>query len=378
MPQTITIPRGATLSGLARQYGTTVAELLRLNPQIRDPNKIYAGQKLTVPSAPAAPAPAGGAVGQIGTWYDPTTEQGYSGPKRKATDVPASPVTGQPITPTPTPAPTGSTREEQITEVQRQIAETQRRLEKAQADYAIIQQAQQAGMPVTPQTTVEQAQQYLASKEQQTGDPVLDQILTLLQKQTQPLSVDLITQFLKQAEQEVDPYYKTQLALAREEFLRQLGYSKEEILRQEEELERQYGKQLRTIGEEMAEKGFALSGPRLLEERELAETTQRQIEQARRSAQFAAGTAARTFAQQWGYPETTIPTISATPRVLAGEPTFERPAGEIPFYEISPEVYSGLVGEKEWEKKGEIKRRAAELEQIYRGFGEAGLRTLTV
>ena len=46
----ITIPSGSTLSGLAKQYGTTIANLMKLNPQITDPDKIYAGQKLTISS----------------------------------------------------------------------------------------------------------------------------------------------------------------------------------------------------------------------------------------------------------------------------------------------------------------------------------------
>lgn len=47
--RTITIARGDTLSGLARKYHTTVAELLKLNPNIKNPNLIYAGAKLNVP-----------------------------------------------------------------------------------------------------------------------------------------------------------------------------------------------------------------------------------------------------------------------------------------------------------------------------------------
>lgn len=47
--RSITIARGDTLSALARKYHTTVAELLKLNPQIKNPNLIYAGSKLNVP-----------------------------------------------------------------------------------------------------------------------------------------------------------------------------------------------------------------------------------------------------------------------------------------------------------------------------------------
>lgn len=43
------IKRGDTLSGLARQHGTTVNELMRLNPNISNPNLIYAGKSLNIP-----------------------------------------------------------------------------------------------------------------------------------------------------------------------------------------------------------------------------------------------------------------------------------------------------------------------------------------
>lgn len=48
--RSITIARGDTLSALARKYHTTVAELMKLNPQIKNPNLIYAGHKLNVPA----------------------------------------------------------------------------------------------------------------------------------------------------------------------------------------------------------------------------------------------------------------------------------------------------------------------------------------
>src|SRR3990167_4951342 len=45
----IKIQQGQTLTGIARQQGTTVEELLRLNPSIMDPNLIQAGANLAVP-----------------------------------------------------------------------------------------------------------------------------------------------------------------------------------------------------------------------------------------------------------------------------------------------------------------------------------------
>ena len=45
----ITIPKGATLGGLASQYGTTVPNVLKLNPQITNPDVIQAGATLKIP-----------------------------------------------------------------------------------------------------------------------------------------------------------------------------------------------------------------------------------------------------------------------------------------------------------------------------------------
>jgi len=53
---TYTIKSGETLSGIAKQYGTSTSELMKLNPQIKDPNLIYAGASLNLPTAPTAPA----------------------------------------------------------------------------------------------------------------------------------------------------------------------------------------------------------------------------------------------------------------------------------------------------------------------------------
>lgn len=64
------IRTGDTLSGIAQRYGTSVSALMRSNPQISNPNLIYAGKNLTVPGSrdeftsarpgarPARPAPA--------------------------------------------------------------------------------------------------------------------------------------------------------------------------------------------------------------------------------------------------------------------------------------------------------------------------------
>lgn len=46
--QYYTIVRGDTLSGIAQKHGTSIAQLCRLNPAIKNPSLIYAGQKIRI------------------------------------------------------------------------------------------------------------------------------------------------------------------------------------------------------------------------------------------------------------------------------------------------------------------------------------------
>ena len=55
---TITIQKGQTLSGIAKQNGTTVDEIMKANPSIKNANLIYAGSSLSLPGAPASPVVA--------------------------------------------------------------------------------------------------------------------------------------------------------------------------------------------------------------------------------------------------------------------------------------------------------------------------------
>lgn len=50
-----TVVRGDTLFKIATRYSTTVAELLRLNPTITNPSKIYVGQVIKVPGSGTVP-----------------------------------------------------------------------------------------------------------------------------------------------------------------------------------------------------------------------------------------------------------------------------------------------------------------------------------
>lgn len=44
-----TVKRGDTLWGIAAQYGVTLASLIAVNPQIKNPNLIYAGNQVRIP-----------------------------------------------------------------------------------------------------------------------------------------------------------------------------------------------------------------------------------------------------------------------------------------------------------------------------------------
>lgn len=79
-PSTYTIKDGDTLSGIAKSNGTTVEELAKLN-NIADPNKIYAGEALTLPGAASSTdktSGAGKATEQsTGFTYDKFTYDDY-------------------------------------------------------------------------------------------------------------------------------------------------------------------------------------------------------------------------------------------------------------------------------------------------------------
>lgn len=51
------VQRGEYLSLIARQYGTTVQAILTANPQITNPNLIFAGQTIFVPFGTQPPPP---------------------------------------------------------------------------------------------------------------------------------------------------------------------------------------------------------------------------------------------------------------------------------------------------------------------------------
>jgi spore coat assembly protein SafA len=47
--RTYTVQRGDTLNNIARRFGVSLANLLRANPQITDPDRIFPGQVINIP-----------------------------------------------------------------------------------------------------------------------------------------------------------------------------------------------------------------------------------------------------------------------------------------------------------------------------------------
>lgn len=187
-------------------------------------------------------------------------------------------------------------------------------------------------------------------------------------------------EFLKQAETEISPYYATRLSVARDNLLRDFGYTAQQISETERRLEQQYGRAVQQTGEAAAEQGFALSGKRQQQERDLAMETQQQIDDRRRQLEFDATNQVANFAGQFGTRNLpTLPTLSAAPRVLAGERTFDKPATQTGLYSLNPSIYDALKGTEEFQRDSDILSRASGLEDIYRTkAANENLRTLSL
>lgn len=343
---TIVIPKGATLSGLARQYNTTIQELLRLNPNIKDPNKIVAGSSLAVPSASGQTSQPRFS-GTVAPSQPAAKPKLYTTPSGAVVDEYGNLVSGPPTTTTPTSAATSTIAD--------QLSGTYKEMYTAMKGF--LDQLQARGQAVNPniQITPEKAAEFMKQAE-----------------------TDL-SAFLPQAEKEILPFYENQLKVAREGFLSSLGYSSEQLLKNEQDLERKFAKGVRGIGETAAEQGFALSGGRQRDEQELVEEANRQVASGRSEFGYKAGQVAKQFAQQYGTANLPGFSLAGAPKV--GLEGFERPlagggaalgsrSGQLlqsqPLYELSPSVYAGLEGEKEFEKRAAVRSRAADLENAFR------------
>jgi len=209
-------------------------------------------------------------------------------------------------------------------------------------------------------------------------DPQLQQMLDIMKQQLDQLQAsgkavnpniqitpEIAAQYMTQAANEIDPYYATQLNLAKNQFLSSMGFSQNEILTQEKEAQRQYGSNLRSLGESLAEQGFAYSGKRLLGEQDLATSTQNQIDAARRQVEYNANQQAGQFAQQWGGQALPQQSISEAPRVIPGQQNFQQGSGSNPYYTLSPSLYDNLVGEQTYNQRVAKQNRQSQLESAW-------------
>ena len=95
--KTYTIVRGDNLTKIAKANNTTIQDIMKLNPKIKDPNLIYAGDSLVLPASPAAPA-ASAAPAQ-------TTEPTQAAPAEPTQAAPAAPAQTTPPAQPQTPDP---------------------------------------------------------------------------------------------------------------------------------------------------------------------------------------------------------------------------------------------------------------------------------
>lgn len=200
----------------------------------------------------------------------------------------------------------------------------------------------------------------------------LETYLAELQKRGQvlnpniELTPDKIAEFLTQAQGEIDPYYAGQLKMATDSLKSSVEYGKQNLLTNEQRTQTEYGTNLRTLGESAADRGFAQSGLRQRDERTLATDTQNSITDARNQFGYNAGNAARSFAQQYGSASLPSFNIGEAPTVSAGESGFSQSTRQLPLYQLSSDVYDGLVGSEQYNQRAAVKNRASDLESAFR------------
>ncbi|MBE3556047.1 MAG: SafA/ExsA family spore coat assembly protein [Firmicutes bacterium] len=64
------IQPGDTLYAIAKRYGISLNRLIAANPQIADPNVIYPGEVICIPTSPAPPTPPTLSIGSRGVWVE--------------------------------------------------------------------------------------------------------------------------------------------------------------------------------------------------------------------------------------------------------------------------------------------------------------------
>lgn len=159
MATTYTIRSGDTLSQIAAANKTTISAIQAINPQITDINKIYAGATLNLPTStgsygPFINVPQTPSVFSGGTSQTQTSAQ-TSGPNFAASNLGIGNTA---------PSGTTLTREQQLAQIASGIQDVANQIPAIQTSVNTLSQAQQAGMTITPQTSVQDATQYLTTQ----------------------------------------------------------------------------------------------------------------------------------------------------------------------------------------------------------------------
>lgn len=184
------------------------------------------------------------------------------------------------------------------------------------------------------------------------------------------ITPDKVSEFVQQASSEITPYYASQLKVATDQFLQSIGYSQDQLLAKEKDLQQRYSEAVRNLGANEAEVGFAQSGRRALAEQQLADTTQQQLTNQRQELQFNLGKSIGSFAEKYGtanVPQDQLPPLPDTPQALPGQANFQSQAQNRNLYQLSPSVYDGLKGTQQYQEQSDLQQRQAQLEQAYRG-----------
>ncbi|MEO1227496.1 MAG: peptidoglycan-binding protein [Myxococcota bacterium] len=78
-PRSHTVAPGDTLSHIARDHGVSLQSVIDANPQIANPDRIYPGDQVTVPSGPGTAAAAGSHAGWAPAPVDGVLARGMAG-----------------------------------------------------------------------------------------------------------------------------------------------------------------------------------------------------------------------------------------------------------------------------------------------------------
>lgn len=177
------IKQGDTLSSIAQNSSATLAQLLELNPQFKsNPNQIQPGQTLNLPGAPITPVapspqpvagtPVSAGLAGVGAALANVPISAPVATPQAAPQPTAQPVAQPPIQPTQPVQPVVQPQAQPQPQPQQpagqpdtpsQIASLTKQVQDLQAQKDTITSAEAAGLPASPDNTVQQAQDYLAS-----------------------------------------------------------------------------------------------------------------------------------------------------------------------------------------------------------------------